>query len=469
MPKLPETALRLLALIVLGHSVPVPSSAQQPTVFHGTDVLVSVDEAYPHVEPHLAVDPTDPDRLVAAAMSFPEAEAGSKIRVYRSEDGGGSWTGGALVAEASGERGAGDDPWLAFAGDGTLYLSHLPGRVWRSVDAGATWQPPVDLPDGGFGPYDFPKLAVAGQGRPGPEAGQRSDPDERSERRDRSGPGDRRLFVLASQARRTEDEGTVFPIAVLRSEDGARSFQGPVHLLGNDFDNQNGDLAVLGDGTVVISFHELFHEGETLNSPRLWTARSTDGGRTFSTPSLVTEDFLSTSPFLAVDRSGGPHAGRIYAAWAGLGEDWSGYLARTDDAGAIWSEPVEFFHRTERSVYITTPSIAVSPDGTVGLLWTERAPEAGPDCYEFRFAASVDGGATFTEPVAVSDVPSCSDVPGNRVAMHPAGVTVAERFAAGGDYFGLEALPDGSFRAVWVDARTGVFQLWADRIEVSRP
>lgn len=52
--------------------------------------------------------------------------------------------------------------------------------------------------------------------------------------------------------------------------------------------------------------------------------------------------------------------------------------------------------------------------------------------------------------------------------MRVTSTPVAERFEAGGDYYGLAARPGGSFRAVWADSRTGVFQLWTDRLEVER-
>jgi hypothetical protein len=40
------------------------------------------------------------------------------------------------------------------------------------------------------------------------------------------------------------------------------------------------------------------------------------------------------------------------------------------------------------------------------------------------------------------------------------------RFPAGGDYHGLEPLPDGSFRIAWADSRSGIFELWTAVIEI---
>lgn len=175
---------------------------------------------------------------------------------------------------------------------------------------------------------------------------------------------------------------------------------------------------------------------------------------------------------VAVDRGDGPHSGRVYVAWLGLGGDRNRYVARTDDAGVTWLDPVRVTDVSDSTVHPTTTMVAVATDGTVGLLWAEPRPELGDACFEVHFAASTDGGDTFTEPAAVSDTSACADTDAHRVVMHsdgPRRATVLERFPQGGDYLGLVAMPDGSFRAVWPDARTGVFQLWTDRIEVRRP
>lgn len=449
-----ETAPASIRVLLLAGAVaacaPAALSGQPASAVPGEDVLVSQGEAFPHVEPHLAVSPSDPSRLVVAAMALPEEGEGFRVRVYRSGDGGRSWTGAPLEgagASPSARDGSQDDPWLAFGDDGSLYLVHLPGVVWRSEDNGESWQTRTALPRGGAGHFDRTILAV-----------------------DRSG-GDTggRVYVAATQTLRRKDEGSLRALAILRSEDRGDTFEGPIHVLPNDFKNKNGDLVVLADGTLVATFHELFHDGQAVESPRLWSMRSTDGGRSFSTPSLVTSGYLSLSPMLAVDRSSGHHGGRVYAAWLGLGGDRDHYLAHSDDAGATWSDPVPFASRQDSTVHPTSAAVAVGPDGTVGLFWPEPLPEMGDDCFELRFSATTDRATSFTEPIAVSDEPYCSDTPGNRVVMHEGGArgaTLADRFQAGGDYYGLVGLPDGSFQAVWADARTGVFQLWTDRVRL---
>lgn len=426
-------------------------SEGSPRIESSADIRVSADSSIVHIEPHLAVHPDDPDLLVAAAMTIQEQGEGFSIVVYRSEDGGHTWSSAALLSAEADAVAGGVDPWLAYGPDGILYLSKLPGEVWRSTDDGGTWSGPSTLPDGGSGGYDAPRIDV-----------------------DRSGSTyEGRLYVSALQQSVTRSGGeSDDAVAVLRSQDGAKTFGGPEHVVLSDVGVRHGDAVVLPSGVLLVTLHDLFHGGEPLDSPRLWSIRSTDGGRTFTTPSLITDRFLAISPLLAVDRSRGSHRGRAHAAWLGLGGDRNRYVAYTDDAGDTWSDPIRITAVTDSSRYPTYTSVAVSTDGTVGVMWAENVRSEGESCYEYRFAASVDGGETFTNPVTVSDTVACSDTEAHQVLMHDEGLrgaTVFERFPQGGDYFGMVALPGGAFQAVWADARTGVFQLWTDRVTVKRP
>lgn len=136
----------LLVSVLAVSSVAAAQASGPPTIRSGGDVLISGAEDYPHIEPHLAVDPTDPGHLLVAAMVLPDPEAGFTIRIYRSEDGGATWSSGPLVSEVTGRQASGVDPWLAFDDEGALFFAMLPGWVWRSGDAGASWQGPTGCP-----------------------------------------------------------------------------------------------------------------------------------------------------------------------------------------------------------------------------------------------------------------------------------------------------------------------------------
>lgn len=131
------------------------------------------------------------------------------------------------------------------------------------------------------------------------------------------------------------------------------------------------------------------------------------------------------------------------------------------------------------AAYSFQPTLAVGPDGTLGLSWFDTRAVADGSAYEVWFAASLDGGASFLPAVRLSSAPSRPLSPGNRrpspaAWRHAPGTlrlnftTAAARFPQGGDYHGLAVDRDGRFRLVWADARSGAFQLWTAAARVER-
>jgi hypothetical protein len=153
-------------------AVPVSEAAASP--FAGcTEDLVDLQRAlgsvdYPNseVEPYVAVNPTNPDNLIAVWQQDRWDNAGSRGNLAGvSFDGGETWE----VVEATGSSACtgnpfwarATDPWVTFAPDGTAYFMHLgiysplvplPGTLYvdgmvvtRSVDGGRTWGEPTTL------------------------------------------------------------------------------------------------------------------------------------------------------------------------------------------------------------------------------------------------------------------------------------------------------------------------------------
>src|SRR5947207_15676351 len=86
---------RLLILVLLGGA---SLSAQSITVAPSTLVATASAE-HPIVEPHLAVDPMHPDRLLAAAfaranprLKFPDGQDNQSCAAFLSLDSGAIWT-----------------------------------------------------------------------------------------------------------------------------------------------------------------------------------------------------------------------------------------------------------------------------------------------------------------------------------------------------------------------------------------
>lgn len=166
------TAPAVAAAPVAPTTVPVSPTASSP--FAGcTADLVEVQRAagqvdYPNseVEPYVAVNPTNPENLIAVWQQDRWAGGSSRGNLAGvSFDGGESWT---LVSVTGSNACTGNplwvratDPWVTFAPDGTAYFMHLavfstlvppPATfgfdgmlVSRSTDGGLTWEEPTTL------------------------------------------------------------------------------------------------------------------------------------------------------------------------------------------------------------------------------------------------------------------------------------------------------------------------------------
>lgn len=128
------------------------------------------------VEPVIAVDPDNSSRMVAAAIGLrqphaPDWQDHQTVLVYRSEDGGRTWS-HHTVATLPTAWTAGD-PWLAWPQSNELSLSAIAGdaitrrgdpparaRVFRSADGGLTWTEGGETPFAPSSAEDHPVLAA---------------------------------------------------------------------------------------------------------------------------------------------------------------------------------------------------------------------------------------------------------------------------------------------------------------------
>lgn len=430
--------LTALLLTVAAVCAPGRAASGQDASFRAGDP-VRVSAARPatvHVEPTVAVSPRDPDRMVAAAMvvDSPRAERwhdSQRVVVYASRDGGRSWRARPLPGLPEGWMSG--DPWLVWTSGDVVYLSCIVSesllegkpasvRVFRSEDGGWSWSEPMQVfPPGTT--QDHPVLASA------------DGPDGRP-----------RVYAFGSSA--DEDDG----VDVAELEAGTDRFR-PLPTFRPDTTQVN-----LGSGVVLPGEERVAFTWYRMGA-RPWGFRAVaddGGGRWRSVP--LREGILPVGfPMLAVDRSGGERRGRLYAVWVEGSDPLDAgsprvLLARSDDGGRSWSGPTRVDRGPPTSLR-SMPNVAVDAEGVVGVTWLDgrHRPERS-DCPAVYFAASKDGGATFRPEVRL-DGPACFGTAANGVA--------ARRWRlGGGEYHGLAAAPDGSFRVVWPGSGTGVFQIW---------
>lgn len=203
-------------------------------------------------------------------------------------------------------------------------------------------------------------------------------------------------------------------------------------------------------------------------------AKSTNGGATFSTPTVafpITGIRVSNGgvaafngarvasfPQMDVDRSNGPRRGWIYVTYPdrSLGQS-NVYIRRSSDGGLTWSDTIRVSGppvSPEKQQWV--PSIAVdhiNGNITVGYCSMDSA---GTNFLTNTYAAySTDGGDTW-ERWVISDTRSIL-----RVYSIP----------QGGFYYPATntstAAYDGMAWVAWSDSRTDSFQVWLERIDYS--
>ena len=146
--------------------------------------------------------------------------------------------------------------------------------------------------------------------------------------------------------------------------------------------------------------------GETANRD-IFFSRSTDDGTTWSADARVNRDPYGASvnqqsPALVYDRANDT----IYVAWQDeRNGDFDIWLARSTDGGVTWTEPLSnpVNDDTVHAVQVN-PSLAVDEAGTLYIVWQDRR-NGSDDIY---FAASADGGDTWTDNILVTDHPAAT-------------------------------------------------------------
>ncbi len=125
-------------------------------------------------------------------------------------------------------------------------------------------------------------------------------------------------------------------------------------------------------------------------------------GQTFPVVPPNTDPATTTvedKPWIAVDNSGSTSQGRVYASWTHFANGSDGiYFSRSGDHGQTWSSPVVINPSTQ-SGGVQGSQVAVGPDGTVYVVY--EVFYVGGQSQHF-LAKSVDGGASFSAPVAVT-------------------------------------------------------------------
>jgi List-Bact-rpt repeat protein len=205
-------------------------------------------------------------------------------------------------------------------------------------------------------------------------------------------------------------------------------FEPPANVSSNPGDSRHPHLLLDDSGTLHLVWAD--DTGVPGHHHRILHARSSDQGRTFSTPTILSASGTSAlRPRLAA------RGASVYVVWTQDSPDTKEvYLVRSVDGGLGFGPPVNLSNTAGES---SEARVAVTPAGAVLVVWDEETPSR-----HLALARSVDGGATFTRGMVAPIVRPLSDCP---IDASPSSCTA---------YPGLA-----------VDARTGnVYVTWHDTV-----
>ena len=484
---------------------------REPGPAFSSNVLVTRDfsSAPYQTEPHLAVDPADPDHLVLGTIDYGFPSTSS----YVSLDGGESWEGPFRAPYLLDDLGSGGDPVLAIDRSGATYMTMISiGEeeftvgpvgvsqlvssiaVARSDDGGFTWPETIStarsrVSTDGLTPDRFGRLrgnlVIGFLDKPWIAVG--PSPED---------PTQDVLYVTYTDFETSYtvlwlgEVPTIVPVAtqttirVVRSEDGGRSWSTPVAVsptvnqsyaesgpeapgvFGTSRTVQGSQPAVAPDGSVYVAWADSTDDDSFKGVGEIYVARSTDTGATFGTP-VVASTFneiayrprnaffrfwASQFPQLAI----GP-AGEIYVGYAAKPadrprDDSDVWLVKSIDAGQSWDRAIRLNDDDSTSPQFF-PSIDVAPNGTVHAMWGDMRDDPNEARFHIYYTRSEDGGETWGFEIPDLDI-TAGDTRVTDFGSNPNRGFPGGRFI--GDYFSLQATDEDAYM-VWSDTRLGEY------------
>lgn len=343
-----------------------------------------------------AASPINPDNVLAGANDYRNGDASGGF--YATTDGGSSWFDALVTRGPSAyDYDAAGDPVTSIDNTGRMYAAYIAFDrgddenglyVQTSTDNGLSWSDPVAVVDHqGPGSHDFEdKPYAACDYSPG-------------------SPHENNYYITWTKF----SMGS--PIYFSRSTDGGASFSTPERISSSS-SCQFSCPAVGPNGEVYAVWFD--YTNSTIKFDRSTDAGITWGADitvasfdndfppnpcgTFRTP---------TYPVIGCDISDGPRRGWIYVCWADAsGGDPDILFCRSTDGGTSWSSP-SIVNDDGTSRWQWWQWMAVHPTtGDIGASWLDRREDPAGCEYRTYATVSSDGGTTWLTNFPVSDVAS---------------------------------------------------------------
>ena len=385
-------------------------------------------------EVSIAINPTNPQNIVVGS---------NKKYYYYSFDGGQTWDGGTQTSQYN----MCGDPCVVFDAEGTVYYGHIsePSTYWpdrivvhRSVDDGRTWTHEYGIGYIAGKNQDKEWLAV-----------DMTDSDYKGnvyvswtqfDEYNSSNPADKTIIRFA----RSTDKGETFstPIKISETDGGCLddddALEGAVPAVG-----PNGEIYIAWGGHEKIYFDRSLDGGETFGTDVIVTDQP--GGWSLDIPGIYRSNGM---PVTCCDVSNSPYRGTIYINWSDQRNGTSNtdiFISKSTDGGETWSEPKmindDSSNRHQFFTWMTVDPVS----GYLYVVFYDRRNTTG-DATEVYVARSKDGGETF-ENFKVSE---SSFTPTSSIFF--------------GDYTNIAAL-NGKVYPTWMRLDGSSLSIWVTKIE----
>lgn len=402
-------------------------------------------------EPFLAVDPSNPQHMVAAWMGYVVFNK-IVIKTKATFDGGKTWSNMNFIPHARPEYGSAD-PSMAFDNNGNLFLCYVDydtgidsGSVFvvKSADGGLTWGNPVEVihahADEGKYPVDRPWISI-----------------------DRSGGNfDGFIYVTTMPPNVFGPLPPPYHPYFIRSTDGGTTFDPWRYLdtvnwlAGSVIPQPMATHDVSIDGTFYAAYPSYVMAQNLL--AQFILAATTDGGDSFSyhtifaSGSSVTDSLAKKGYLLRCDPADPAHLVLFYLD-VPYG-DIDVFMRESYDQGISWSGSVKINDDPAGNDRMQDLLWAdFDADGDLAVTWRDRRNGTAPGyetASEIRGAFRKKDSTHFSPSFMISDM----TIPYDTV------------LALNGNDFMCTQLVNDTLNVVWGDPRNGTLNIWFQRMAI---